>query len=73
MTRARGPEAYPREKCHRPLSQRRRWPVQVAVAADHAGFAMKQTLVAWLEKEGHQVENLGPPRPDPVDDYPDVA
>jgi len=47
--------------------------VQLAVAADHAGFDMKQTLVEWLEKEGHQVENLGPPRPDPVDDYPDVA
>jgi RpiB/LacA/LacB family sugar-phosphate isomerase len=47
--------------------------VQLAVAADHAGFDMKQTLVAWLEKEGHQVENLGPPQPDPVDDYPDVA
>ncbi|MCZ6649073.1 MAG: ribose 5-phosphate isomerase B [Acidobacteria bacterium] len=47
--------------------------MQLAVAADHAGFAMKQSLVAWLEKEGHQVENLGPPRPDPADDYPDVA
>ena len=47
--------------------------MQLAVAADHAGFDMKQTLVEWLEKEGHQVENLGPPRPDPVDDYPDVA
>jgi len=47
--------------------------VQLAVAADHAGFEMKRTLVAWLEEEGHQVVNLGPPRPDPVDDYPDVA
>jgi len=34
---------------------------------------MKRALVAWLEEEGHQVVNLGPPRPDPVDDYPDVA
>lgn len=47
--------------------------MQLAVAADHAGFEMKRTLVAWLEEEGHQVVNLGPPRPDPVDDYPDVA
>lgn len=47
--------------------------MQLAVAADHAGFAMKQTLVAWLEEQGHKVENLGPPRPDPADDYPDVA
>lgn len=47
--------------------------MQLAVAADHAGFEMKRTLVAWLEEEGHQVVNLGPSRPDPVDDYPDVA
>jgi ribose 5-phosphate isomerase B len=34
---------------------------------------MKQTLVAWLEEQGHQVSNLGPAQADPVDDYPDVA
>jgi len=47
--------------------------VQLAVAADHAGFDMKQILVAWLEDQGHQVNNLGPAEADPVDDYPDVA
>ena len=47
--------------------------MRLAVAADHAGFDMKQTLVAWLEDQGHQVSNLGPAEADPVDDYPDVA
>jgi ribose 5-phosphate isomerase B len=47
--------------------------VRLAVAADHAGFDMKQILVAWLQEQGHQVDNLGPAQADPVDDYPDVA
>ena len=47
--------------------------MQLAVAADHAGFDMKQILVAWLEDQGHQVNNLGPAEADPKDDYPDVA
>jgi ribose 5-phosphate isomerase B len=47
--------------------------VRVAVAADHAGFDMKELLAAWLEKAGHEVVNLGPPEADPLDDYPDVA
>ena len=33
--------------------------MHLAVAADHAGFDMKQTLVAWLQKEGHRVEATG--------------
>jgi RpiB/LacA/LacB family sugar-phosphate isomerase len=51
----------------------RRSIVRLAVAADHAGFDMKQTLVSWLEEQGHQVINLGPATADPLDDYPDVA
>ena len=47
--------------------------MHLAVAADHAGFDMKQILVAWLQEQGHQVDNLGPAQADPVDDYPDVA
>ncbi len=47
--------------------------MRLALAADHAGFDLKQTLAAWLEKEGHQVANLGPAQADPLDDYPDVA
>jgi ribose 5-phosphate isomerase B len=46
--------------------------VIVAIAADHAGFALKQELIPSLRSLGHEVEDLGTHRPEPVD-YPDVA
>ncbi len=47
--------------------------MRLVIAADHAGFHLKEEIAAWLGREGHQVENLGPAAPDPTDDYPDVA
>ena len=47
--------------------------MRVSIAADHAGFPLKEELVQWLHQEGHQVEELGPPGLDPSDDYPDSA
>ena len=44
-----------------------------AVASDHAGYPLKQTVVEDLKGLGHQVIDLGPPHPDPNDDYPDFA
>jgi len=44
-----------------------------AIAADHAGFPLKQTVVDDLEGLGHEVIDLGPSHPDPNDDYPDFA
>jgi RpiB/LacA/LacB family sugar-phosphate isomerase len=44
----------------------------VAIAADHAGYALKQELVPSLRSLGHEVEDLGTHGPEPVD-YPDVA
>jgi ribose 5-phosphate isomerase B len=44
----------------------------VAIAADHAGFALKETLRAELEALGHGVLDLGTNGPDSVD-YPDFA
>jgi ribose 5-phosphate isomerase B len=44
----------------------------VAIAADHAGYALKQELIPSLRSLGHDVENLGTHSPEPVD-YPDVA
>ncbi len=44
----------------------------VAVACDHAGFAMKQDLLTWLREQGHEVSDLGPHGTDPVD-YPVYA
>ena len=47
--------------------------MKVAVAADHAGYALKGEIVSWLESEGHQVTDLGAHDLDPDDDYPDFA
>lgn len=44
----------------------------VAIAADHAGYALKQQLIPALRSQGHQVEDLGTHSLEPVD-YPDVA
>ena len=44
----------------------------VALAADHAGYALKQALIPSLRSLGHEVRDLGTDSPEPVD-YPDVA
>jgi RpiB/LacA/LacB family sugar-phosphate isomerase len=44
----------------------------VAVAADHAGFALKEAISADLRREGFQVLDLGTHTTEPVD-YPDYA
>jgi hypothetical protein len=46
--------------------------MSVAIGADHAGYALKQELVASLLSEGQAVDDLGTHSPQPVD-YPDVA
>jgi ribose 5-phosphate isomerase B len=46
--------------------------MRVALAADHAGYALKQELVPTLRSLGHEVEDLGTFSTEPVD-YPDVA
>ncbi|HEX7574035.1 MAG TPA: ribose 5-phosphate isomerase B [Bacteroidota bacterium] len=44
----------------------------VAFAADHAGFDMKQWLIAALTQDGHELVDLGTKNREPVD-YPDYA
>jgi len=44
----------------------------IALAADHAGFALKQDLKATLEALGHAVLDLGTHGPESVD-YPDFG
>ena len=44
----------------------------IALAADHAGFALKNSMKAVLEEHGHPLVDLGPETADPVD-YPDMA
>lgn len=46
--------------------------MRIAIGSDHAGFEMKETLVAFLRKLGHQVVDVGTHSTDPVD-YPDYA
>jgi len=44
----------------------------IALGADHAGFTLKDALKAWLERQGHEVLDLGTHTADSVD-YPDYA
>jgi len=46
--------------------------VNVGIAADHAGYLLKQELIPWLGSIGHEVTDLGTNSTAPVD-YPDVA
>jgi ribose 5-phosphate isomerase B len=43
--------------------------VRIAVGSDHAGFALKEDLKAFLKEEGHEVDDLGTDSEEPVD-YP---
>jgi ribose 5-phosphate isomerase B len=47
--------------------------MKIAVAADHAGFALKQTIIQDLTANGYDIIDLGTHDPDPLDDYPDYA
>lgn len=46
--------------------------MRIAIAADHAAFALKQTLAQWLRETGHDVLDLGPDSDARVD-YPDFG
>jgi ribose 5-phosphate isomerase B len=43
--------------------------MRIALAADHAGYLLKDELVAWLRETGHDVIDLGTNGPESVD-YP---
>ena len=46
--------------------------MRIAIASDHAAFALKELLSAWLNDEGHEVRDLGP-HSDARVDYPDYG
>ncbi len=46
--------------------------MKVALASDHAGFALKQELVTFVKGLGHEVSDLGTHTQEPCD-YPDFA
>jgi len=44
----------------------------IALAADHAGFELKEKIAAYLEEAGFEILDLGTHNEEPVD-YPDFA
>jgi len=46
--------------------------IRIAIASDHAAFALKAVLAAWLAETGHDVLDLGPDSDARVD-YPDFG
>jgi ribose 5-phosphate isomerase B len=46
--------------------------MKLAIGADHAGFAMKESVRGYLEQLGHDVTDLGAYNAEPSD-YPDFA
>jgi len=46
--------------------------MHIAVASDHAGFSLKQTVLTFLRRLGHTADDLGTYDTKPVD-YPDSA
>ena len=46
--------------------------MRIAIASDHAAFALKGLLAAWLTGQGHDVLDLGPDSDARVD-YPDFG
>lgn len=47
--------------------------MNIAVGTDHAGFALKATIVEAIVALGHDVVDCGAMRVQPDDDYPDFA
>ena len=44
--------------------------MRVHIGSDHAGFELKNHLVAWLQDNGHEPIDHGPYEYDADDDYP---
>jgi ribose 5-phosphate isomerase B len=47
--------------------------MRIHIAADHAGFELKQALVEHLRSGGHDVVDHGAHEYDPLDDYPPMC
>ncbi|HEY6661290.1 MAG TPA: ribose 5-phosphate isomerase B [Sphingomicrobium sp.] len=46
--------------------------MRIALAADHAGYLLKDELARWLSEQGHEVTDLGTNGPESVD-YPEYG
>ena len=47
--------------------------MKIAMASDHAGLALKESLKPLVTQLGHEILDLGAHANDPLDDYPDFA
>ena len=47
--------------------------MKVALGMDHGGFPLRETVIAVIEREGHELIDLGASGLDPGDDYPVYA
>jgi len=47
--------------------------MRIGIAADHAGFGLKNELAKALSKSGHEIVDFGPSSSNPEDDYPDYV
>ena len=45
--------------------------MKIYIATDHAGFKLKNYLKEQLHEKGHDIEDCGAYKFDPLDDYPD--
>src|SRR3989338_3693250 len=45
--------------------------MKILVGSDHAGFGLKEKLIPYLQKLGHEVEDKGAYEYNEEDDYPD--
>ncbi len=46
--------------------------MRIAIASDHAGYALKEELKRFVQELGHEVRDFGTHGPEPVD-YPDFV
>ena len=46
--------------------------MRFAIGSDHRGFQLKDTVIAWLKSNGHEVHDVGTANTTSVD-YPDFA
>ena len=47
--------------------------MKVILGADHGGLKLKNNLKKFLEEKGYDVDDAGPSKMDPDDDYPDYG
>lgn len=47
--------------------------MKIGIAADHGGFHLKETIMSWLTRLGHEVKDFGAYELNDADDFPDFV